>query len=223
LVANLHHPSLRAKKYSEAEDKWQARVNRGWRPYDGGYPYAGVIRDSAGNLYGTTATGGASGGGVVYKVDTAGQEAVLYSFTFESGSDPRAGVVLDSAGNLYGTTSGGGASGGGVVYKVDDAGQETVLYTFTGGTGGCNPSAGVIRVRQATSTGPLPRVVRRAQVWCTNWIRPASLTALYSSLASCADGGYPSAGVIRDSMGNLYGTTENGGKQGTSVVFKIVP
>jgi mRNA-degrading endonuclease RelE of RelBE toxin-antitoxin system len=33
LVANLHHPSLRAKKYSETEDKWQARVNRGWRFY----------------------------------------------------------------------------------------------------------------------------------------------------------------------------------------------
>ena len=57
---------------------------------DGGYPDAGVIRDSAGNLYGTTFEGGTANAGVVYKVDTAGQETVLYSFTGGAdGGQPR--------------------------------------------------------------------------------------------------------------------------------------
>jgi uncharacterized repeat protein (TIGR03803 family) len=66
---------------------------------DGGYPYAGVIRDSAGNLYGTTDIGGAAGYGVVYKLDTTGQVTVLYSWGTD-GCGALAGVIRDSAGNL---------------------------------------------------------------------------------------------------------------------------
>jgi uncharacterized repeat protein (TIGR03803 family) len=100
---------------------------------DGSGPSAGVIGDSAGNLYGTTEYGGTANAGVVFKVDTSGHETVLY--TFSSGADgsfPEAGVVRDTAGNLYGTTVLGGTLNCGVVYKVDTAGQETVLYSFTG-------------------------------------------------------------------------------------------
>ena len=77
------------------------------------------VRDSAGNLYGTTAYGGTYGGGVVFKVDTTGAETVLYSFTGGAdGANPYAGLLRDSAGNLYGTTTAGGAYGGGVVFKI---------------------------------------------------------------------------------------------------------
>ena len=100
-------------------------------PPKGANPYAGVIRDSAGNLYGTTTSGGSAGAGVVYKLDAAGRETVLYSFA--GGTDgryPTAGVISDSAGNLYGTTVNGGTGdacvgGCGVVFKLDTAGQET--------------------------------------------------------------------------------------------------
>jgi uncharacterized repeat protein (TIGR03803 family) len=119
--------------------------------------------DSAGNLYGTTTYGGASGAGVVFEVNASDQETALYSFTGGAdGAEPRAGVIRDAKGKLYGTTSGGGAANQGVVYKLDAAGQETVLHSFTYG----------------------------------------------------ADGGGPLAGVIRDSEGNLYGTTEGGGVAG---------
>ena len=139
---------------------------------DGGEPWAGVIRDAAGNLHGTTYYGGTAGVGVVYKVDTAGQETTLYSFTIGAdGGQPYAGVIRDSAGNLYGTTYYGGTAGAGVVYKLDPAGQETVLYSFTGG----------------------------------------------------ADGGSPRAGVIRDAAGNLYGTAYSGGTESSGVIFKIIP
>ena len=87
---------------------------------DGGYPaFAGVILDSAGNLYGTASGGGASGAGVVYKVDPSGNETVLYSFTGGAdGNEPTTGVILGPEGNLYGTTAFGGKENAGVVFKI---------------------------------------------------------------------------------------------------------
>jgi uncharacterized repeat protein (TIGR03803 family) len=92
--------------------------------FDGGEPYAGVVRDKAGNLYGTTTMGGANAYGAVFKIDTLGNETVLHSFNGTDGADPYGGLVLDSAGNLYGVTRDGGgskicASGGcGVIFKI---------------------------------------------------------------------------------------------------------
>ena len=108
---------------------------------DGGNPYGGVIRDSSRqSLRHYCGGGGASGAGVVFKIDPSGNETVLYSFTGGTdGGYPLDGVIRDPAGNLYGTTSGGGASGAGVVFKVDPSGNETVLYSFTGGSDGGSP------------------------------------------------------------------------------------
>lgn len=114
---------------------------------DGRLPEAGLIQDSAGNLYGTTALGGArighSGNGTVFKVDAAGQESVLYKFV-PIGDEPKAGVVEDSAGNFYGTTFQGGRSHLGIVYKLPPSGVLTVLHAFTGGTDGEYPAAAVV-------------------------------------------------------------------------------
>ena len=88
------------------------------QPSDGWDPIAGLVRDSAGNFYGTTYRGGTYGFGTVFKVDTTGKETVLYSFTGGSdGSAPYAGLIRDSSNNLYGTTVGGG-QGFGVVFKL---------------------------------------------------------------------------------------------------------
>jgi uncharacterized repeat protein (TIGR03803 family) len=74
---------------------------------DGREPFGGLVRDPAGNLYGTTAGGGAFGNGTVFKLDTTGKEIVLHSFTSGAdGSSPDAGLIRDSAGNLYGATTG---------------------------------------------------------------------------------------------------------------------
>jgi uncharacterized repeat protein (TIGR03803 family) len=78
---------------------------------DGAQPYSGVIRDVAGNLYGTARYGGTSGFGIVFQIDTAGKETVLHSFTGADGVNPYAGLIRDSAGTLYGTTYGGGIIG----------------------------------------------------------------------------------------------------------------
>jgi uncharacterized repeat protein (TIGR03803 family) len=118
---------------------------------DGSEPYAGLVRDVDGNLYGTTAYGGTYGYGTVFKLTKGGKETVLHSFSGNDGENPYSGLVRDSSGNLYGAATYGGINncndengdlGCGTVFKVDTHGKETVLYSFTGGTDGAYPLYG---------------------------------------------------------------------------------
>jgi uncharacterized repeat protein (TIGR03803 family) len=179
----------------------------------------GVIRDSAGNLYGTTS----DGLGGVYKLDTTGHETVLHNFMIgEDGQLPNPGLILDSAGNLYRTTYQGGTSNAGIVYKLDAAGHETVLCTFSGGTDGGNPSAGLT----LDSVGNLYGTTYYGGTGEAGVVFKLDITGhetvLYNFMYG-ADGYYPQAGVIRDSTGNLYGTTSGGGTKNNGVLFKIEP
>jgi uncharacterized repeat protein (TIGR03803 family) len=199
---------------------------------DGAWPYAGVIRDPAGNLYGTTVEGGVSGGcygsgcGVVFKVDPAGQETVLHSFTGADGGLPEAGVIRDSAGNLYGTTQTYGTTqngfGAGVVFRLDKAGQETVLYTFTGGADGNQPYAGVVRDAAGNLYGTT-YFGGTAGLGVVYQVDTSGQETVLHSFTGGADGGKPLAGLLRNSAGNLFGTTSLGGKKGAGVVFQRPP
>jgi uncharacterized repeat protein (TIGR03803 family) len=117
---------------------------------DGTFPTAGVIRDAAGNLYGTTYTGGnlsscEGGCGTIFKVDASGKETVLHSFTGGAdGLGPYGGLIRDGAGNLYGTTQAGGANSYGTVFKLDAANKLTVLHSFNVEEG-CYSSASLFR------------------------------------------------------------------------------
>jgi len=124
---------------------------------DGANPWAGLIRDEQGNLYGTTDYGGSGGCdngvvlgcGTVFKLDKDGHQTVLYSFTGADGAYPDAALFRDEYGNLYGTTLYGGGGrcddgahlGCGTVFKLDKDGQQTVLYSFTGADGACPAAA----------------------------------------------------------------------------------
>jgi uncharacterized repeat protein (TIGR03803 family) len=117
---------------------------------DGAEPLDRVILDSAGNLYGTTISGGVGGFGTVFKIDPTGVETVLHSFTRTDGWEPGR-LIRDTAGNLYGSTRDGGMRGGGVVFRINPSGTERTLYKFTG-PDGSQPYAGVPMAKGLSSS-----------------------------------------------------------------------
>ena len=193
----------------------------------GQYP-SGVTLDDMGNLYGTTPGGGngtdcAEGCGTVFKLDKSGRKKVLYNFNFGTdGGAPYSGVIRDKAGNLYGTTSWGGdlscnnGYGCGTVFMLDTAGKETVLYSFTDPTDGSQRDAGVIRDSAGNFYGTTNEGGDLSCGWfgCGTVFRldtNGNETVLHSFTGTGGDGAYPHAGVVRDPQGNLYGTTIAGG------------
>ena len=184
---------------------------------DGSAPVAGLVRDAAGNLYGTTSVGG-NNNGTVFEVSSQGTETILHTFRGKpDGSQPWAGLVRDAQGNLYGTTAYGGAFNFGTVFKVTPAGKERVLYSFTGAPDGATPFAGLIRdsagnLYGTTSYGGSGTCTGGGQGCGTVFKLSASGTeTVLHSFAGGTDGERPMAGLVRDSAGNLYGTTAAGG------------
>lgn len=124
---------------------------------DGGAPYAGVILDPAGNLYGTTPYGGdvncnyGQGCGTVFKVAPNGTETTLYTFSV-TGADtsPMSGLTIDRAGNLYGMANGFAP---GSIFRLAPDGTAKVLYTFTGGADGDDPMGGLVLDRKGRLYG----------------------------------------------------------------------
>jgi uncharacterized repeat protein (TIGR03803 family) len=195
---------------------------------DGGNPVAGLVRDAAGNLYGTTREGGSGGYpgyGTVFKLDKAGDETILHSFTGGDGEWPYAGVIRDAAGNLYGTTENGGSVYG-TIFKLDRRGKESVLHSFAGPPAdGAQPFAGLVRDAKVNRYGTT------AEGGPLNWgtvfkLDKSGKETVLHSFTGAADGGQPWAGLVRDAKGDLYGTTSSGGSTGCEgygcgVVFKL--
>ena len=248
----------------------------GGAPSDGNSPRTGLVRDPAGNLYGTTDYGGSSDVGILFRVDSSGAETVIYNFSNtaqDGGGNPAGTLVRDSRGDLYGTTSDAGEGGVvfrlgsdgnfqtlagfrsesdgfilldglllengslygtayaggsfdfGVVFKVDPVnGGETVLYNFTGGADGGNPQGGLVsdgagNLYGTTTGGGEPLCNCTGVVFKLN-IATGQETVLYTF--TIGDDGYlPLATLVRDSAGNLYGTTYGGGAFNMGTVFKL--
>jgi uncharacterized repeat protein (TIGR03803 family) len=199
---------------------------------DGSSPIGGLVRDKSGNLYGTTARGGAFGYGTVFRI-TGKKETVLYSFKGVPDGAYPGNLVRDAAGNFYGTTGNGGANGdGGTVFKVDANGNEAVLYSF------CSQSQGGICVDgqfPADAGGLVMDATGNLYGTTTSGGNTDEGTVfkldasgneivLYSFCPDpgCADGADPEGGLVMDASGNLYGTTYSGGTD-QGVVFKVDP
>jgi uncharacterized repeat protein (TIGR03803 family) len=104
------------------EGSWKEEVLHSFGGRDGSIPYASLIFDHSGNLYGTTTAGGADRFGVVFKLapnsNGGWDETVLHDFYDNPGAVPNAGVIFDGAGNLYGTTGGDGGNTFGSVFEI---------------------------------------------------------------------------------------------------------
>ncbi len=200
---------------------------------DGANTLAGLVRDPAGNLYGTTVAGGgfnpkclgAFGCGTIYEITTSGEEIVLYRFQgLNDGKWPNGGLVRDEQGNLYGT-SGGGVGNSGTVFQLDPAGNFTVLHTFTVGAEGATPATALTRDAEGVFYGT---TLYGGGTHCPGGQGCGTVFALtkagqFKVLHSFdgKDGFWPSSALTLGASGELYGTTNGGGPHNSGVVFKI--
>jgi uncharacterized repeat protein (TIGR03803 family) len=215
---------------------------------DGSMPYAGLVRASDGNFYGTTLEGGSNSGcslgsgscGTVFKITPGGALTTLHNFCAQSGcadgGNPYAGLVQASDGNFYGTTFERGANGYGTVFKITPSGTLTTLYSFCSQTNcadGQYAYAGLVQATDgdfygSTSAGGGGAYHQGGTVFK---ITPSgTLTTIYNfcSQPNCTDGDSSVARLVQASDGTLYGTTIHGGaycvqNSGCGTVFKITP
>ncbi len=205
-------------------------------------PYAGLIFDKAGNLYGTSELGGTYGQGTVFEITNSKgnwTENVLYSFTGGAdGGQPSAGLVFDAAGNLYGTTNFGGNTdcglGCGTVFKLAPGSggwTQTVLYTFTGSTDGGEPYARLLFDASGSLYGTtlLGGNIGGVCSWGCGTVFKLTRTSsgwtesVPYAFAGGTDGASPYDALLVDAAGNLYGTTYGGGASGKGTIFKLAP
>jgi uncharacterized repeat protein (TIGR03803 family) len=207
----------------------------------GNFPASGVILDAAGNLYGTTGLGGdttgtwgcgTNGCGVVYrlaKTSSGWTFNTLYVFHGPGGDQPLGGLIFDAAGNLYGTTALGGtatADGHGTVYKLSPKTtglwKETILHHFTNGTDGAYPGIQLTIDASGSlygvSNGPVFKLIPASSGgWQFEVIGSLSTVNIGSN----------NTPLLRDSAGNLYGTSYDLGNTfchtGCGSVFELSP
>jgi len=191
---------------------------------DGGNPYAGVIQDSAGKLYGTVEFGGSYPYyGAVFKVNTAGKETVLHRFAGNpDGEYPFIPVVRDSKGSLYGTTYEGGSRYYGTVFRIDGAGNEKVLHSFTGGNDGCYPMQGLVRDKAGNLYGTASFCGSSGYGTIFKVDGSGKFSVLHSFIDGSSDGAGPYYGhLTMDKSGNLYGLTGGGGPSNYGVLYEL--
>ncbi|MGA2688889.1 MAG: choice-of-anchor tandem repeat GloVer-containing protein [Candidatus Korobacteraceae bacterium] len=199
---------------------------------DGGFPNAGVYRDSSGNLYGITNTAGNRndcndyGCGTVYKLTPSGQLSVLHTFTGGADGWPNAtwgSLIPDPAGNLYGVASIGGLRDNGTVFQVTPSGGFTVRHTFpSSNNDGLGPQFSLLR---DATTGLIYGTTFNGGAHNFGAVFVLSNAGIGADIVvhsfDFSDGAFPQGSVASDGQGNLYGTAGQGGTDNCGVAFKM--
>jgi uncharacterized repeat protein (TIGR03803 family) len=201
---------------------------------DGAQPAEGLIRDTQGNLYGTTNRGGDQhcdgdfgipGCGTVFEIDKNKDETILHNFDNENGAFPSSRLTRDAEGNLYGATLAGGTANDGTVFELAPGDQYTILYSFPGGAGGSEPT-GLIRTAAGTFYGSTLVGGNSTNSGILFELNKADQeSVLYTFTCPECSGltgngfGNPYA-VIRDASGTFYGNAW-GGTKNDGVVYKV--
>jgi uncharacterized repeat protein (TIGR03803 family) len=221
-------------KLTNTGGAWKEKTLVTFDGANGSTPFAGLIRDANGVLYGTTWTGDAYNGGNVFALHKKGGKWVhhtIWAFggTAGDGTQPTCDLVIDKSGDLYGTTNYGGAYNLGTVFElsnVNGAWTESVPLSFSGKASGWYPYAGLLMAGSGylygtTQYGGDPggdgtvfKLTKSGGVWKEK--------VLYAFTGG-ADGGEPLSKLIRDKNGALYGTTYAGGAPDTGVAFVLSP
>jgi len=180
---------------------------------DPAMPVAPLTIDGAGNLYGTSESGGVNGSGTVFEVTKAGALSVLHSFAANDGGGPYVGLARDKKGNLY------GVGGGTAAFKLTPSGQFKILYTLSGSDG--EPASQPV----VDAAGNFYSTAQNGSTGGGNVFEIGNtdtFTVLYNfcSLSNCDDGEEPNA-PIRDDKGDIYGSTFFGGTGQNGTVFKL--
>lgn len=200
---------------------------------DGAFPAGALVRDAAGNLFGMTSSGGGATEGAVYKIDSTGEETILFTFNNTNGGFPSSALVQDDAGNLYGTAD-EGTGGAGIVFKLSPDGQQTVLHAFQGGLGRNPrvPSGALLLDKTGNIFGTtLFGGNGSCNSGCGSIYRldtTGKMQFLYTFTGG-ADGNQPAGPLVQDAAGNLYGVAQFGGdlacpdstQTGCGTVFKL--
>jgi uncharacterized repeat protein (TIGR03803 family) len=221
---------------------WTETVLHSFNSNDGNNPAGTLIFDAAGNLYGTTAQGGAHGGGEVFELSPASggvwTASILHAFgNGHDASYPLAGLVFDSAGNLYGTTMAGGEYGLGTVFELSPAvgggWTEKVLHSFGNGSDGQYPISAVIfdgagNLYGTTNGGSGTTFYGSVFELSPSAGGPWQEKILHAFKNNGKDGMEPVGSLIFDAAGNLYGTAEVGGScencfEAAGAVFELTP
>jgi uncharacterized repeat protein (TIGR03803 family) len=241
--------------------RWKFGVIDRFGVGDGSGPPSGLVADASGNLYGTMSQESGGGCGMAYKLTPSPhdgwKEHILYRFKCgtSDGMWPASSLIFDSAGNLYGTTLEGGSGcpspGCGTVFQLSPSSSgawtENVLYSFTGGTDGVWPAGGLVFDTVGNLYGTTEYSYSNLKcndspvgpIGCgaVYELSPASRgswteTTLHDFMGYPNDGAFPTAALILDQAGNLYGTTTEGGNgpciantdnPGCGTVFKLSP
>jgi len=203
---------------------------------EGSVPVGGLTIDDAGNLYGTTARGGAGGVGTVFEWNAADASlTTLYAFSAPSsglnadGALPEAALLRDARGDLFGTTAAGGPAGDGVVFALVPEGSDysfSVLHAFSGGADQATPVGGLVSDRSGDLFGTTSGDITVNLYGTVFELRKIGASYVYRTIHTfqdADDGATPYWTLVLDDAGDLFGTAAVGGPGNAGTLFELFP